>query len=123
MTINLPLPPSVNKYYRHIVIRKAPRTLISSDGREYRQAVIDSFRLQFPDHKPMTGRLSVFVELFPRDRRKTDVDNYAKPLLDGMTHAGVWLDDSQIDHLTLFRSAIVTGGACTVTVEELEARQ
>ena len=37
--LTLPWPPSLNRYYRHTAIRGQPRTLISEDGREYRERV------------------------------------------------------------------------------------
>jgi crossover junction endodeoxyribonuclease RusA len=101
------------------MIGRIPRTLISRAGRLFRDAVAGSFWEQFPGHRAMAGRLSVIVDLFPRDRRQTDIDNYAKSLLDALTHAGVWVDDSQIDRLTLVRGEMVKGGRCVVTIMEV----
>lgn len=47
--------------------------------------------------------LYVEVILYPPDARRRDLDNYMKCLLDALTHAGVWEDDSQIDQLCIFR--------------------
>ncbi|NBW22487.1 MAG: RusA family crossover junction endodeoxyribonuclease, partial [Caulobacteraceae bacterium] len=40
------------------------------------------------------GSVRVVIEAFPPDRRKRDLDNILKSLLDALTHAGVWEDDS-----------------------------
>lgn len=40
--------------------------------------------------KPKTSKLR---------RPKPDVDNYAKAVMDAMTHAGVWIDDAQVGDL------------------------
>src|SRR4249919_2800860 len=42
--------------------------------------------------KPKTSKLS---------RPKPDADNYAKPVMDAMTKAGVWHDDCQVGCLTV----------------------
>ena len=37
MMITLPFPPSMNTYWRHVMVGKHPRTLISEKGRIYRK--------------------------------------------------------------------------------------
>lgn len=46
--------------------------------------------------QPMTGPVQVFMTMTPRDKRTADVDAYSKSVLDGLTKAGVWLDDKQV---------------------------
>jgi Holliday junction resolvase RusA-like endonuclease len=46
----------------------------------------------------------VVVEVYVPDRRKRDLDNLHKGILDSLTHAGVWGDDSQIDDLRIYRA-------------------
>ena len=62
------------------------------------------------------GRLSMHVSLFPPDRRKRDVDNVLKSLLDACEHAGCYESDSQIDELHIIRQAPRPGGACTIVI-------
>lgn len=50
---------------------------------------------------PASARLRVVLILNPPDRRRRDVDNYSKGLLDAFTHAGIWADDEQIDELLI----------------------
>ncbi|NBW23084.1 MAG: RusA family crossover junction endodeoxyribonuclease, partial [Caulobacteraceae bacterium] len=45
-------------------------------------------------------------EAFPPDKRKRDLDNVLKSLLDALTHANVWDDDSQIDDLRIYRNIV-----------------
>jgi crossover junction endodeoxyribonuclease RusA len=59
------------------------------------------------------------VYLYPPDKRKRDVDNVLKPLLDALEHANVYENDSQIDKLYVERMEMVKGGYCDVVITEL----
>lgn len=115
ITLTLPWPPSTNTIWRNV----RGRTLLSRKGREYRRAVM----AQVAGENAAIGladRLSVVVTLYPPDKRKRDIDNHGgKALLDAITHAGVWLDDEQIDHLTIIRGEKTQGGACRVEIKEV----
>ena len=115
--LTLPWPPSLNRYYRHTAIRGQPRTLISEDGREYRRRVQ---RIVGPvlAHR---GRLAVSVLACPPDHRARDLDNTSKALLDALTHAGVWGDDSLIDVLVTLRGERVQGGSVVVRIEPMQS--
>ncbi|MBV7502082.1 RusA family crossover junction endodeoxyribonuclease [Achromobacter sp. ACM05] len=115
--LELPFPPSLNTYWRHPTKGKlAGRHLISEKGREYRQAVIDeASRYQLAK---LAGRLSVHIDAFPPDNRRRDLDNMMKGLLDGLVHAQVIEDDSQIDKLSIERGVVCKGGRVRVFVSE-----
>ena len=91
----LPWPPSVNHYYRHV----GPRVLISRDGRRYREKVVALLKNRGVEC--LEGPLELEIELYPPDRRRRDVDNSLKCLLDSLAHAGLYQDDSQIHKLTV----------------------
>jgi len=112
--LTLPWPPSCNTYYRNI----RGKTLISAKGREYRAAVADQVLIQ-RGAKQFAGRLSVVIVAHVPDRRRRDLDNMLNGALDSLTHAGVWLDDSQIDSLTISRGPM--GGMLKVSVREVIA--
>lgn len=119
MELTLPYPPSVNTYWRHPTTGKlAGRHLISEKGRQYRAEVCRSVRNAA---KALSCRLSVTIECFPPDRRRRDLDNVAKGLLDALSHAGVWHDDEQIDDLRIVRREVTKGGAVRVRIEPMEA--
>lgn len=110
----VPWPPSMNSYWRNV----AGRTLISREGREYRNemsraALIGQFP-SFPD-----GPVVVRITACPPDRRRRDLDNMLKPMLDALTYVKVWSDDSQIDDLRIVRGLPVKGGLMTVEVEHV----
>jgi crossover junction endodeoxyribonuclease RusA len=69
--------------------------------------------------KRLSGRLQLDVVLHPGDARVRDIDNSLKALLDSLSHAGVYKDDSQIDRLIVSRGEIVKGGRCQVLISEL----
>ncbi len=73
--------------------------------------------------QPVIGRMAVSIEVFPPDRRKRDVDNLLKSLVDALQHAGVFPDDSQIIWLLVYRAAVIRGGRVVVTIRDLAADQ
>lgn len=66
------------------------------------------------------ARLEMQVTLYPKDRRKQDIDNRIKALWDALTDAGVFNDDEQIDVLMVQRGAIKKGGGCLVMIDILD---
>lgn len=112
--VNLPWPPSANTYYRRV----GAKTLISAAGREYARTVTGLCRAARVCRHD--GRLRVVITACPPDRRRRDLDNLLKGLLDALTHAGLWADDEQIDDLRIIRGANVSGGKVVVSVREIE---
>lgn len=119
--IELPFPPSTNAYWRHVAMGRGVRVLISERGRKYRDQVVASCCSVHVTGLNLGGRLRVTVTLHAPDRRRRDLDNYNKGLLDALTEAGVWGDDSQIDDLRNVRGQVVKGGKVVVEIEELAA--
>lgn len=112
-TIILPLPPSINTYWRNA----RGHTYIAPTGRQFRSEVLDVVKRSkittFGD-----ARLEMSVVLHFRDRRQSDIDNRIKALWDALEHAGVYDNDSQIDTLVVSRGSIEKGGKCVVTIRE-----
>lgn len=110
----LPFPPAVN----NITAAVRGRKITSKRGRQYREDAVRQISAQF-NGAPLTARLSVKLVLIPPCRRKRDIDNYSKAALDAITAAGVWVDDEQVDQLTIIRGEKVQGGGCLVQIEEM----
>ena len=112
MELSLPLPPSANHYYRRV----GRATLISRAGREYRAGV--KAALLAMGAPSVTGPLTVLVTVYPPDRRRRDLDNLLKCLLDSLQHGGLYRDDSMIDRIDIRRGPCTRGGGVHVAVLE-----
>ena len=112
--IELPYPPSINHYWRRV----GPKTLISREGRVFRGTVIEI--LAAMNIKPMSGPLQVDVKVFPPDKRRRNIDNVTKALLDALEHGGAYHDDSQIVRLSIEKFEPVKGGKTIVKIANLD---
>lgn len=65
--------------------------------------------------------MAMFISLYPPDRRKRDIDNVLKALLDALQHAGCYEDDSQLDDLRIVRCEVRKGGSCVVVITPIES--
>ena len=116
IVITLPPPPSINHYYRSV----GSKTLISKGGRDYRDTVAQMVGITLGRNQlPLLGRLAVQVTYCPTDRRRRDLDNILKPLLDALLKAGVYGDDEQIDELRIRRGPVVKGGKVEVIIDRM----
>jgi crossover junction endodeoxyribonuclease RusA len=113
LEFELPYPPSINHYWRRV----GYRTLISREGRRFRERVMQ--RLAERAVRPLAGPLAVEVDVYPPDHRRRDLDNVQKALLDALQHGGAYLDDSQIVQLLLSKREPVSGGKSVVRIRNL----
>lgn len=111
----LPWPPSVNGYWRTF----RNRQIISKRGRSYRLSVLSACKELNISNELINQRLSVSLTLNPPTLRRYDVDNFNKALFDGLTSAGFWVDDEQIDRLLVKKGAKTPGGNVKVSVTVL----
>ena len=139
VTLELPRPPSVNSYLRHVELplsrgvcpcchrpmKVRVATLISADGRDWLRDVDRHLGdLSLP---VMVGPLSLSMVLHPGDRRAIDIDNFTKPTLDALKRRPKdknqrrWLfkDDSQFKRLEVEMGCIVPGGKAIVRVSPI----
>jgi len=115
LVLSLPLPPSVNSY--RTVYRGMMR--LSKEGRAFKAAVSD-YVVEYKVPKLGDSKLRVSMVLFPRDKRKIDIDNRIKAVLDALQDAGVFNDDFQVDELSIVRGKTIKGGAIRVLIEQIE---
>jgi len=110
----LPWPPSVNHYW---AARGNGRYLAPHAQRWHKEAwaiLRGTWR-----GKPMRGEVAVLLVLHPPDRRRRDLDNLLKAVLDALVHAGVLQDDSQVAELHAVRREARRPGSVCVRVERL----
>jgi crossover junction endodeoxyribonuclease RusA len=107
-------PPTINHYWKTRCVNGRPIVYATPAAKAYREAAAD----QRPT-APLLGRLAVSLELTMPDRRRRDIDNAAKAVLDAISHAGIWQDDSQIDKLLIERIGIEKPGCVDVVIEQL----
>ena len=91
----LPYPPTVNLYWRMVVIGKAPRMLISAEGREYKTNVGELCVRQ--GLRPLDGPVRLTLDFY-RPRKAGDLDNVLKAPLDALK-GFAYHDDKQIVEL------------------------
>lgn len=115
IALTLPLPPTINTYYG---MRPHGGRFVKPAGLAFRLEVAEI--VAAAGHKTLEGRISLFAAIYPADRRKQDLDNRAKSLQDALTHAGVWLDDEQIDELHLVRREVIKGGMVKVVISQVD---
>jgi crossover junction endodeoxyribonuclease RusA len=115
ITLQLPLPPSMNTYWRNF----RGRTVLSKGGRDYKIAVQEYVSV---NNLPKFGqeRLGASITIFPRDKRAIDLDNRLKALFDSLEDAGLFDDDSQFDRIYICRGMIKKGGGCTITISTIK---
>lgn len=115
INVRLPWPPTVNTYYGNA---KNGRKYLTKRGRSYK---VDAVALLEEQGAPkgVEYRLTVLIDAYPPDRRKRDIDNILKPLLDCMTDYGLWVDDEQIDDLRVRRQEPEKPGYVRVMVGEI----
>jgi crossover junction endodeoxyribonuclease RusA len=119
--LTLPYPPSVNHY------KNVGRTVITKSGKKYQQKFNSKETVAFYYQIYMLSRsqsskfirdwpISVEIDVYPPDKRKRDLDNILKVLLDSMARAGVYHDDVQIARLVIQRCDIIKQGQIIVRI-------
>lgn len=101
ITLKLPQPPSVNNYWS--VCRRGGKTYkyLNNAGRSYRKDVLALFGSFKEPH--FEGKCKLTVTWYMRDRRRRDIDNYLKALLDVLDHMNCYKDDEQVYELHVFK--------------------
>ena len=106
MKIVLPYPPSVNTYWRSVVIKGRVVVLLSANARVYRKDCLARVLKEHGVLRPSTERCRVVITVHPPDHRRRDLDNTLKGVLDALRYCRVIEDDSLIDVLTVLRGHV-----------------
>ena len=111
-------PPSVNQFTTVVRGRK----IKTKRARVFCESVVNQIeelrdRIPVPNFK---HPLKVYIILHPPTRQLRDIDNYNKGILDALTAAHIWEDDSQIRKLTTEWGEVIKGGAFRIEMEALD---
>ena len=108
------LPPTVNHYWG----QNGTRKFLQPKGLHFRQLTELASKSQdvpkFEDR-----RLELQIYLYASSRRKFDLDNRCKALLDAMEHAEIFENDSQIDRLIVIRGEVKPHEMTVVFIKEI----
>lgn len=117
MQLILPFPPSMNGYWRS----PGKGAKISERGRIYRSNAIGAVYEQLRRRpQPLQQDVQITVILYPPNRAKRDLDNFFKALFDSLTHAGVWVDDSQIKRISAEWGPVTKLGRAELTITDFK---
>lgn len=94
------IPPSTNALWRSV----NGRTVLSKEGRAWYKTAPWEFRIAAQEQnqgplKPISDPLSVSIIVQFKDRRKRDLDNLAKPILDTLVKSNLIKDDHLVHEL------------------------
>ena len=117
ITLMLPLPISINHYWR----RAYGRMILSQAARQFTREVWVVVHTAWPAQipRPLRGALELTITLHAPDRRVRDLDNCAKSVQDALMKAGAFADDHQIDALHVLRGACQRPGCAVITLDML----
>lgn len=92
--------PSVNHVYVNTCNKGRVVRFLTQQGKAFKKQVKELFLNNYPQHEPFSNQCRVYIKIWNGDRRKRDIDNQAKVILDGMNEV-VFDDDSQIVFLQM----------------------
>lgn len=111
--IRLPWPPTVNHYWGH----RGSRRFLSPRVKEWRREA--TVLVRAARKATFSGPVAVALSLYPPDRRKRDLDNIVKPVLDALVWGGLLKDDSQVVELRVVKNSPQKPGEVLVEVWEV----
>lgn len=123
MILTLPWPPTAN---RRLVPAKR-RWVTAPEYRAWQErAAIAILKQWQPKYRGTPwiadGELEIRIDARYPDRRRRDLDNCIKPVLDALVRAGIIVDDSCISRIDAWRdSEPIAGGELRVTIRAAES--
>ena len=128
--LTLPYPPSVNHYkrigrltrtktgklYQPRVNTDATKVFYYTSMLKIRSAMVQN---RMKTAIPATISLEVCIDLYPPDKRRHDIDNRCKLILDCLQYGGLIENDYQISRLVVQRMSIIEHGQIIVRISPL----
>ena len=113
---NLPYPPTVNHYHQPVRQGRGVRIIKGAKARAYQADAVAAITAAGLDAEGIDGPVRITITLNPPTLARYDVDGRPKGILDAITAAGFWLDDSQVQSMTVEKGEKVKGGSAVVKV-------
>lgn len=111
----LPYPPSINSYWATFRNRR----ITTKRGRDYVKLVAEEM-IKLNLHSEMVSDDIAFeMTINPPTLRKYDVDNFTKGVFDALTKCDFWVDDEQVQKLTVRKGVKIKGGNVEVAITKL----
>ncbi|RIY34490.1 hypothetical protein CKF54_00400 [Psittacicella hinzii] len=137
LSLTLDYPVSANVMYQYFVSKGTGRKgykagmsqrYLSPKYKEFKNKNIFVIKQTINEQEWQTSEddeFALHIELVQKDKRKRDIDNYSKTLLDLLTNAGAYPDDSQIQELYVKKKTQPTAHAayCKVTLTKITEEQ
>jgi crossover junction endodeoxyribonuclease RusA len=112
LTISLSYPPSVNANYRAV----AGRTILSKKYREWKRTA--GLEIMAQRAKPVHGPVAIDIALKAPDKRRRDIDNPLKALIDALKENLIIDADDNTVLRSISARWVETGEPCVVTIAE-----
>lgn len=93
-----PYPPTVNHYWG----MKGRIRFLTVKARKFREEVINAVKFYKLDNN-YDGPIGIYMWTTAPDKRKRDIDNVIKPMLDALEHADVYTNDCNIEQIHRFK--------------------
>lgn len=112
----MPWPPTINHYHQPIRVGRGVRITKGAKARAYEREAVEAITALGLHNERLACDLSIHITLNPPTLAKYDVDGRPKGILDALTAAGFWLDDSQVVRMTVEKGVRMKGGNVVVKV-------
>lgn len=103
---------------------------IGKNGNHYKDAGVKAWQMLVKSEAsfvmgrqaPLAGPLAVTIDFYLPDRKRRDLDNLSKAVLDACNKV-VWKDDNQVEALKLFKWYGRPETGVTVTVQQINGNE
>ena len=112
----LPYPPTVNHYHQPVRQGRGVRIIKGAKARAYQSDAAKALVDYGLACEAIAGPVKITITLNPPTLARYDVDGRPKGILDALTDAGFWLDDSQVQSMTVEKGVKVKGGNALIKV-------
>lgn len=113
----LPYPPSANTAWRASKSFYKNKIYLNPKVVKFRKRVQEILMLErFPK---MSGPIFLELYLYMPDKRRRDIDNPIKAVLDALEHGGLFENDSQVSKLLVQKMGIEKNGKAIVKISKI----